>query len=520
MGSRLLRLRPDTAINVTYQDRTPYGSPHGAGPERAVCHAFAPLLARIEAGEDPHRVLADPAAALRLLADSPTFEAMTEPAPDGWRVRESVRFPKPASNQPRLLTLARPGTEHVVRARLPLSFWADAHDLLHHLANGGLAPDARAALRPELGQLIDLLATEDLLETTSDRGSGASPAAGLPPGDFTFLGHNTVLVRAPRTTALIDPLLFATSDQNPAGYQPYLVRDLPRPDVVALTHGHPDHFDPASLLRIDRHTPLIVPAIERETFLSTDLARRAEELGFTQVRPLAPGERTVVGELTFTAYPFFGEQPTDSTWLHPELRNVGCTYRVDTPTASAVFLADSGFDAAGDVRRLAIDARRAHGPVDVVFSGYRGWLTYPVQLLASSVGRFFLFVPPDLWRARMTMMSTADMALDVAERWGASVLCPYADGGAPWHWRLGLGPALDDPASEVVSFDPFPERVLEAAARRSSAGPGAAFGASVPVAVLRPGQTLRLDLPNGAADATSARSFRVVETDGHRWPYG
>ena len=329
-----------------------------------------------------------------------------------------------------------------------------------------------------------------------------------PDAEFVFVGHNTVLVRSATTTALVDPLLAARSVHNPLGYQPLQLRELGSPDVVVITHAHPDHFDPASLLRLARTTTLVVPFLERETWLSVDLARRARELGFDDVRALRWSEHTTVGDLRITAYPFYGEQPTDSTWLHAEVRNQGCTYRIDTPTSSAAFLADSGRDHLGDAARMAIDARRADGAVDVVFCGYRGWLTYPVQLLVSSVARYFLFVPPDLWQCRMTMMATADMALDIAERWGAKIVVPYADGGAPWHWRLGLGPRLDDLDSELPGFDPFPERVVDAARRRATAGPGQSITSPASVAVLRPGQGLRVE-----------GRVEVVEVDEHRWPY-
>jgi L-ascorbate metabolism protein UlaG (beta-lactamase superfamily) len=499
-----LRLRPDAALNVGYQDRTPFGSPHGHGPELSVRNAFALLLDALEAGREPLAVTADPAGLLDQLAQQPAFGALTAPHPDGWQVRPEVLFPDPALNRPGLLTVARPDTDHVVRARLPRAFWPDTHDLIASLCGDGLHAEQRRRLRPELADMVALMERERLLEPAAEDGSGCG---GGPDAEFVFVGHNTVSVRSARTTALVDPLLVARSVRNPSGYQPLQLSELGPPDVVAITHSHPDHFDPASLLRLPRSTIVVVPWIERESLLSVDLARRAGELGFEDVRALRWGERCTVGDLRITAYPFYGEQPTDGRWLHPEVRNVGCTYRIDTPTTSAMFLADSGRDHLGDTRQLALEARRSDGPVDVVFGGYRGWLTYPVQLLASSVARYFLFVPPDLWPCRMTMMATADMALDIAERWGAKVLVPYADGGAPWYSRLGLGPAFDDPASEVPGFDLFPERVLDAGRKRSAFGAGATIASPVSVVVLRPGQGLRC-----------SERIEVVEVDEHRWP--
>lgn len=504
-GTGALRLRADTTLNVGYRDRTPFGSPHGSGPELAVRHAFAPLLEQLADHPDPLAVTADVAAVLHRLRDGPVLAQLTTAHPDGWRIRPEVLFPDPGRNRPALLTVARPDTDHVVRARLPAELWPPVHDLMAALACSSVDDEALRGLPPELQQLLALMEREQLLEPAAEPADGAGAG---PDAELVFVGHNTVLVRSRTTTALVDPLLLARSVHHPAGYQPLQLRELGAPDVVAITHAHPDHFDPASLLRLPRRTTLVVPWIERESLLSADLARRARELGFEDVRPLRWGQRCEVGDLRITAYPFYGEQPTDSSWLHPEVRNQGCTYRIDTPATSALFLADSGRDHLGDARQLAVEARRADGPVDVVFGGYRGWLTYPVQLLTSSVARYFLFVPPDLWQTRMTMMATADMALDIAERWGAKVLVPYADGGAPWHWRLGLGPNREDPGSEVPGFDPFPERVVEAARRRSAAGPGRPIASPVSVVVLRPGQGL-----------ASPDPVTVVDADEHRWPY-
>jgi L-ascorbate metabolism protein UlaG (beta-lactamase superfamily) len=507
-----LRFRADTALNVAYQDRTPFGSALGGGPERAAAAAFAPVLHAMEV-HGPLAATADVAAMLAALAENATFSAMVLPHPDGWRVKPEVLFPDPFLNRPRLLTVARPDTDHVVRVRLPEDFWPDVHDLTATLSVDSLSSSARGRLRPELQDFVALMEQEELLEPAPPEGTDrreAEPGPNAVTGvDVTFIGHNSVVVRSATTTALVDPLLLARSAAHPAGYQPLQLRELGAPDVVLITHSHPDHFDPASLMRVPRAATVVVPHIDQETILSVDLARRTAELGFENIRALRWGERTTIGDLRITALPFYGEQPTDTTWFHDELRNVGCTYRLDTPTTSAWFLADSGRDHLGDVARLAIDARRADGPLDWVFGGYRGWLTYPAQLLLSSVARFFFFVPPDLWQTRMTMMATADTAVDVAERCGARALVPYADGGAPWHWRLGLGPAMDDVNSQLLGFDVFPDVVADAARARSSMSRDQPIHSPVPVVLARPGQGLRLESGRPA----------VVEFDGHRWPY-
>jgi L-ascorbate metabolism protein UlaG (beta-lactamase superfamily) len=505
-----IRFRNDVAVNVSYEDLTPFGSPHGHGPDRAVRQAFAPLLDKLRASQNPYGILRSPRTALEALAENPVWKAMTQPHSDGWTIRPEVLFPEPGRNKPRYLTVARPDHDLVVRGRLPDDYWPEAHELISSLALGGLIPAIQARLHPHLRKFVQAMHDQDLLETVSEAEPDAASPAKRP--ELLFLGHNSVVVSSASTSVIIDPLLFAYSAAHPEGYQPVLVHELGRPpDAIVITHSHPDHFDPASLLRFPAVTTVVVPWIERETFLSVDLGRRLAELGFTDVRRLRWNERTQVGDISVSAYPFYGEQPTDTSWIQPEIRNQGCTYRIDTPTASAVFLADSGVDHLGDVREVALSARRQDGAVDAVFCGYRGWLTYPVQLLASSVARYFLFVPPDLWPCRMTLMATADMALDIAERWGAKLFCAYADGGAPWHWRIGLGPCLDGSAQDDFAFDPFPERVIDAAARRSGGAGGSLVKSPVEAMVLRPGQGLRA--------LGRVRRPELVEIDGHRWPF-
>jgi hypothetical protein len=209
------------------------------------------------------------------------------------------------------------------------------------------------------------------------------------------------------------------------------------------------------------------------------------------------------------ALPFFGEQPTDSEVLHPEVCNAGNTYLVRTPAFSVAFLADSGRDRRGDVRDVAEGARRTFGPVDVLFSGYRGWEMYPAQHIFSSIARFLPFVPPWLWGVRQQLMTTAAGAVDVAERWGARFLIPYADGGAPWHWRIGLGPRLDEASCETAGFDPLPTRVVEAARCRAYGIDGRRIASSVRPVVLRPGDSL-LD-PGGVGN--------VLRVPRHAWAY-
>jgi L-ascorbate metabolism protein UlaG (beta-lactamase superfamily) len=109
----------------------------------------------------------------------------------------------------------------------------------------------------------------------------------LRPGEFavTFIGHATLLLRLPGFAVLTDPIF--SERASPIGWMgPKRVRapaigldDLPRIDVVLLSHNHYDHMDLPSLRRIrDLWNPPIVTGIGNGAYLATKGLRNAIEL--------------------------------------------------------------------------------------------------------------------------------------------------------------------------------------------------------------------------------------------------
>ncbi|MFE4973467.1 MBL fold metallo-hydrolase [Kitasatospora sp. NPDC056651] len=89
-------------------------------------------------------------------------------------------------------------------------------------------------------------------------------------------GHATVLIRADAFTLLCDPHLHDSYRGGLLGFAPARrVRPeaLPRPDAVWISHSHRDHFDPASLARLDRALPVLHPDDPR-------IAHALRRLGF------------------------------------------------------------------------------------------------------------------------------------------------------------------------------------------------------------------------------------------------
>jgi L-ascorbate metabolism protein UlaG (beta-lactamase superfamily) len=505
------RLRADVAVEVFYEDKTPFGSPTTTRPEQSMRSLFAPVVDHARRNGFADLLRAGP----RLLEEvvgSEAFARVARPAAwAGWTVRAEVCAPDPDMALPRWLVFRESGNGAVVKRSLGPLDWPVVHGLVADLAEGNRGTEGRV-LGPQARRLLSDLVDGRFVEPVD--GSQPEVRAGaaevLAGADLTFVGHNTVVVRSGGASLVVDPFLFPQGGANPSSYQPLSLRELGRFDAVLVTHSHPDHFDPASLLQFPPDTHIVVPDVGPETVLCVDMARRIEELGFTHCSKLPWGASTRVCDLEVSALPFYGEQPTDSCTLHPDIRNAGNTYVVRTPRFSVAFVSDSGRDNQGDVKDVASDSHRQTGPVDAVFSGYRGWITYPVELLFSSVARYLLFVPPHLWRSRLQLMSGPNDALDVAERWGARYLFPYADGGAPWFWSIGLGARLDGTGTEDPDFDPFPERVVEAAARRVCLPMGTVGASPVEVLVLRPGDSVQ-DLHG---------SPNVSRVDGHGWAFG
>ena len=500
-----LRLKADVHLHVGYEDATAFGGALGERADWSIRQVYAPVIEFSE--KHGNAALADAPKLLAQVVASESFQAFaTTDGQGAWAVKPELLFPEPGTARPHQFTLIREDANRHVQVGLPPHYWSDTHALVASLCSLSGLDETQADLHSDVRAMLEMLKREEMVAPVA---SGAAPDA-LTLADLSFIGHNAAVVRSQRTAILVDPLLFAASAAFPEDYQPLQVHELGPIDAILLTHSHVDHFDPASLMRLPKNVRVVIPKLERETLLAVDLARRLRELGFEHVTPLEWWQSIRVGDIDVHALPFHGEQPTDDQMVHPDIRNVGNTYLLRTPTFSAAFLADSGRDGLGDVRDVVARARHELGPIDVMLSGYRGWFMYPVQHLFSSVARYMPFVPPQLWGVRQQLMTTMDGAIDLAERWGARILIPYGDGGAPWHWRIGLGPRLDSEAHEISGFDPFPERVRLAAAARTHMPDGTSLASSVAVLVLRPGQSL----------ANIAGGPSVVTVPRHTWPYG
>ena len=122
------------------------------------------------------------------------------------------------------------------------------------------------------------------------------------PGDFiTWLGHAAFLMRIGGLIVLTDPYL--TANAGPAGLGPKRfvkcgvpMSDLPRIDVLVLSHNHYDHLDERALALLPHksHTTVIVPL---------KLGSFFRERGFSRVVELDWHETHEVDGVAFSALP-------------------------------------------------------------------------------------------------------------------------------------------------------------------------------------------------------------------------
>jgi L-ascorbate metabolism protein UlaG (beta-lactamase superfamily) len=121
------------------------------------------------------------------------------------------------------------------------------------------------------------------------------------------LHHATFLMQWNGKTIYVDPVGGAK-----------LFADLPKPDLVLVTHIHFDHFDPATLAAVipaqDQPT-IIAPATVAEKIPATLRAR-------TRVKVLANGEKTEAAGIAIEAVPAYNTTPGKEKF-HPKGRDNG-----------------------------------------------------------------------------------------------------------------------------------------------------------------------------------------------------
>jgi L-ascorbate metabolism protein UlaG (beta-lactamase superfamily) len=100
---------------------------------------------------------------------------------------------------------------------------------------------------------------------------------GAPHPALTWIGHASYLVQLGGRSLLVDPILSTRIAALPRNGPPGLRReDLPKIDVVCITHDHRDHMDAPTLLRLGPEPVYVVPQGLGEWFRRAGLPRIVE----------------------------------------------------------------------------------------------------------------------------------------------------------------------------------------------------------------------------------------------------
>jgi len=169
----------------------------------------------------------------------------------------------------------------------------------------------------------------------------------------TWVGHSTVLVQTQGLNILTDPVWSRTA--GPFGIGPKRVAepgirfaDLPRIDLVLVSHDHYDHMDLATLKTLwDRDRPLIVTSLGNDSVIGQAgvPARALDWGGEVAVRP---GVSVVVNR----------GHHWDSRWFADRNRALWSSFVVRLPGGNLFFAGDTG---AGDLKWA--DQAASYGPI-------------------------------------------------------------------------------------------------------------------------------------------------------------
>ncbi|WCM29867.1 MBL fold metallo-hydrolase [Sphingomonas sp. QA11] len=169
----------------------------------------------------------------------------------------------------------------------------------------------------------------------------------------TWIGHATVLIQTQGLNILTDPIWAERS--GPLGIGPKRVAepgiafdDLPKIDLVLVSHNHYDHLDLASLKRLwDRDRPRIVTALGNDSVIrQAGVPSIARDWGGKVA--VKPGVDVVVTR----------NHHWDSRWFTDRNRALWSSFVVRLPGGNVFFAGDTG---PGDLKWP--DEARALGPV-------------------------------------------------------------------------------------------------------------------------------------------------------------
>jgi N-acyl-phosphatidylethanolamine-hydrolysing phospholipase D len=99
---------------------------------------------------------------------------------------------------------------------------------------------------------------------------------------ITMLGHATLLIEMDGKKILTDPWLtdplYMGQLQHSGLFKP---KKLPKLDLILVSHGHEDHFDPRTVSKISKNTPVVI---------FKPYEKSARKAGFNKIYPVTHGD--------------------------------------------------------------------------------------------------------------------------------------------------------------------------------------------------------------------------------------
>jgi L-ascorbate metabolism protein UlaG (beta-lactamase superfamily) len=294
---------------------------------------------------------------------------------ESFSLKEAYLFP--AKNSTLSLTYVNPkinqflnnGGNEVIR---DAATWAEVHRVLHLCGRGDLSYDGICEQSSD--RMVAFL--DNLIKAWVVREDAPPQRVELPPEPGVFrLQHAALLFRSQTTGLLVDPQLH--SNYGIASLKQDITRAMLEGyvDGILISHNHYDHWHLPTLMQFAPDIPIIVPKVPRASITCDDMAARLRELGFEQVIEVDwYAEPITIGDIKVHVLPFYGEQPLVpryDTPKHPDLRNWGNTYLVETKDYTAWFLIDAGTDPMGSMSAVAEGVRQTFGPLDMVLSNFQ-----------------------------------------------------------------------------------------------------------------------------------------------------
>jgi L-ascorbate metabolism protein UlaG (beta-lactamase superfamily) len=180
----------------------------------------------------------------------------------------------------------------------------------------------------------------------------------------TWIGHATVLIQTQRLNILTDPIWseraspFSFVGPRRARAPGVRFEDLPRIDLVLISHNHYDHMDLPTLRRLwARDRPLIVTSLGNDTILRRHgiqaVARDwGGRIALRPARRLADGTLESLVEIIVERNHHWG-----SRWGTDRNRALWSAFTIRLPGGNLFFAGDTGWGDGGWVREAA-----RHGP--------------------------------------------------------------------------------------------------------------------------------------------------------------